>query len=41
MLNLYEYLTGTAARLPDKTAFADDSRSFSFAELKARADSVG
>ncbi len=41
MLNLYEYLISTAARLPDKTAFADDSRSFSFAELKACADSVG
>ena len=41
MLNLYEYLANSAVRLPDKTAFADDSRSFSFAELKSCADSVG
>jgi len=41
MLNLYEYLEQSAARFPDKTAFADDSRSFSFRELKESADSIG
>ena len=41
MLNLYEYLTHTAARLPEKTAFADDARSFSFRALKTAAESVG
>ncbi len=41
MLNLYEYLENSAVRLPEKTAFADDSRSFSFAELKKTASAVG
>ena len=41
MLNLYEYLARSAVRLPEKTAFADDSRSFSFGELKKAADCIG
>lgn len=41
MLNLFEYLAGTAARLPEKIAFADDARFFTFAGLKSAAESVG
>lgn len=33
MLNLLEYLERSAARVPDKTAFADEGRSFTFAQL--------
>lgn len=33
MLNLLEYLERTAARTPEKTAFADEGRSFTFAGL--------
>ena len=33
MLNLLEYLENSAARVPEKTAFADEKRSFTFAQL--------
>lgn len=33
MLNLLEYLERSAARFPNKTAFADEGRSFTFGEL--------
>jgi amino acid adenylation domain-containing protein len=41
MKNVTEYLEATAARLPDKLAFADAKTSLTFAELRARARSVG
>ena len=31
--NVLEYLEATAERLPDKTAFADDKESLTFAQL--------
>lgn len=33
MLNLLEYLEGSARRLPDKPAFSDEGRAFTFGEL--------
>jgi len=39
--NAFEYLEASALRVPDKTAFADASRSFSFAEILEAALSVG
>lgn len=39
--NAFEYLEASALRVPDKTAFADVSRSFSFAEMLDAALSVG
>lgn len=41
IINALEYLEKTAARLPDKTAFADDGRAFTFSELLGGAKSVG
>lgn len=41
MLNVLEYLQCSAARLPDKTAFADESRSFTFGQLLAFAERCG
>ncbi|MGN1410454.1 MAG: AMP-binding protein, partial [Eubacteriales bacterium] len=39
--NAAEYLINTAERLPDKTAFADDGRSFTFGELLGFSRRVG
>lgn len=39
--NAFEYLTMTAERLPDKTAFADDTCAFTFSGLEQAALSVG
>lgn len=35
--NVLEYLENTARRFPDKLAFSDEGRSFSFAQLLAAA----
>lgn len=39
--NILEYLEATARRLPDKTAFADDSIALSFREFEDRAKRIG
>ena len=39
--NVLEYLEATAERLPDKTAFADDKESLTFAQLLKMARSLG
>lgn len=39
--NAAEYLIMTAARLPDKLAFADDGQGFTFAELLHASMSAG
>ncbi|MDR0917093.1 MAG: amino acid adenylation domain-containing protein [Oscillospiraceae bacterium] len=41
MKNSFAYLERTAARVPDKTAFTDESGSVTFAELLRRANAVG
>lgn len=39
--NVLEYLESTAGRLPDKTAFADEKESLTFAQLLSMAHSLG
>ena len=39
--NVLEYLENTARRFPDKLAFSDEGRSFSFAQLLAAAKGLG
>lgn len=39
--NVLDYLERTAARFPDKTAFADEKESFTFAQLLSAARSLG
>ena len=41
IINALEYLEKSAARVPDKIAFADDGRSFTFSELHEGARNVG
>lgn len=39
--SILDWLEQTAARLPDKTAFADEAREITFAQLEARARRIG
>lgn len=39
--NILEYLEQTAARVPDRTAFYDDSHSITYAQMLAKAKSMG
>ena len=39
--NILEYLERSESRYPDKTAFADEGASCTYAELKMRARAVG
>ena len=39
--NVLEYLEGSAARFPDKTAFADEGESFTFGRMLACARAMG
>lgn len=41
MLNLLEYLEDSAARVPEKIAFADENHSFTFVQLLQFARAVG
>lgn len=41
MRNVLEYLTATAARLPDSPAYSDESGSFSFSETLSRVSALG
>lgn len=41
MRNVLEYLERTAARVPDKTAFADEAHALTFAQLLAGSRAVG
>ena len=39
--NVLDYLEASAARFPDKLAFADETGQFTFAQLLAAAQSLG
>ena len=41
MRNVLEYLERTAARVPDKTAFADEAHTLTFSQLLAGSRAVG
>ena len=41
LTNVMEYLEATVKRVPDKTAFADDGRELTFAEVYSHSRAIG